>query len=97
MQYFFVGIVLGIALNLLGLWQPTGAIEIYSEWHGKIDSIDNIENSDKPSISRIKLFPIKTERGVFILSGNGALLDSINIDNHLISISRNATDRKSVV
>ena len=90
MKYLFWGIIIGLLLNpLLLFWQVEGGIEIYPQWHGKIDSIRNIERSNVSNLARIKLPPIKTQSVVFILSGNGYILTKADISNPLIAISGN--------
>ncbi len=87
MLYLLLGLFLGIALNFLPILEPARAIEIYPDWHGDIDLIEDIERSENPVTSKFILNPVKIPGGAFILSGNGVLLKRIIAGDHLISLS----------
>lgn len=90
MLYLLIGLITGIIFNFLPLWQPSGAVEVYPEWFGSIESIDSIEKSIRPELSGIILKPVQTDNSVFIVSGAGALLKKTGFSGFL-SVSGNGS------
>lgn len=86
MLYLFLGLILGILLSIAPVWTPSGAMEIYPEWHGSIDSIRNIDETANPALSKINLH-LTSMSDLYLLSAKGQLLKQINFGNHLVSVS----------
>lgn len=91
MLYMAVGIVLGILLNLLPMWQPESAAGFHPEWFGPLKQIGLIEKSDNLRASKTSLCPVTTTDAVIVLSGNGALLKKHEINNRLFAVGRGGT------
>lgn len=89
MMYILWGIIAGMALNLFPLLNPPFAFEIFPEWHGKSEYIEDIQISENPLLSNIKLYSVKLNDRVLLLGGNGVLLKKIECGGDLISISGN--------
>ncbi|MDY6935944.1 MAG: hypothetical protein SVZ03_17210 [Spirochaetota bacterium] len=87
MKYLLVGFFIGFILCLLPLWQLKVGIEIYPQWHGRIDAIENIQRSNSPKFINNKIPPIKTNKEFFVLSGTGELITRHNNNGRLISVS----------
>ncbi len=89
MLYLLWGLILGIALNLLPLWQPANAIQFYPEWHGNLNTPGKIQTPLTSAISNTVLPPVITDNNSYVLSGNGKLLNNVSFDKSFISISGN--------
>jgi hypothetical protein len=88
MLYLLLGILSGILLSLVPIWTPSGALEIYPEWHGRTDSIKNIDESPHSLLPKTEM-PVVYGSDIYLLSSGGKQLKKINFDNHLISLSYN--------
>lgn len=87
MLYLLWGFIIGIVLNILPLWEPSAASEIYPEWQGKIDAVKDIAASPNKALFKIILHPVITESSVSILSGSGSEIENIMNNGSLISAS----------
>jgi hypothetical protein len=87
MFYIIIGIIVGIILNFIPVFNPMGAAEIFPEWNSPLNSIENIQYSSNRQ-SKIK-FPVTTETGIYLLSANGKLLKQKFLENKLSSVSKN--------
>lgn len=88
MLYFIFGLLLSFVLNFIPLWQPSKSTELLPEWTCPLSSIENIESSPVIKTKQIRLNPVVTDNGVFILNGAGSLLSGLYYTD-LVSVSGN--------
>ncbi|MFH0974995.1 MAG: hypothetical protein V1874_04340 [Spirochaetota bacterium] len=90
MLYILLGLLAGILLSFAPIWGPAGAIEIFPEWHGSIESVRSIEESRNPLMPKAE-FPLVVRSDIFLVSANGKFLKKINFDNRLASVCSNGS------
>ena len=87
MLYLIWGFIIGLALNILPLWEPSTACEIFPEWLGDINLIHNIDVSGNSGLSDTTLNPVRTATGVSILSGSGNEIRNVMTGEYMVSLS----------
>jgi hypothetical protein len=86
MLYLLLGLISGIILSLAPIWTPSGAVELYPEWQGSLNSIKYIEESPNSFLPKTELSVVYGS-DIYLFSSGGKLLKKINFDNHLVSLS----------
>jgi hypothetical protein len=84
--YLLWGFIIGLALNLIPIWEHSASCEIYPEWHGDINFTRNIDISGNPGLADLRLNPVRTDTGALILSGNGSEIGNIAASEYLVSL-----------
>ena len=87
MLFLIWGFIIGLAINILPIWEPSAACGIFPEWHGDINLIQNIDVSVNPGLANITLNPVRTITGASILSGSGLEIRNIIAGEYLLSLS----------
>lgn len=87
MRYILIGLFLGLFLGLLPFWMPEGGIELYGEWHGALDKLEETEISKDRLLGEMTLVPIVDKNSIFIISGNGKMKARIDSPESLNAIS----------
>ena len=90
MRYFFLGLICGIIINFMPIWSPSGSLEIFPEWYGNFESINNIEQSPYNSLQKNEI-TLVNRSSILLLSPAGELLKKVNFGNHLVATGKNSS------
>ncbi len=74
MKKFFIGIIIGILIGLLPIFNPETAYSIYPEWDGPFNSPEKIQVSNNPELKKEKYFILKDNNKIYYFSLPGKLV-----------------------
>lgn len=87
MKYLIIGLLLGLLAGLIPFWMPDGGTELYAEWNGVLDKLEETEISTNRSLQNITLVPIVDKNSLFVISGHGIMKTRIDSPESNIAIS----------
>lgn len=87
MKFAIIGLFIGILLNLLPVFQPKSAVCINPNWHGSINSIENIETPKTFNAQKTMLPPIILENSFYRISSNGEIISKCDFSGFNAGIS----------
>jgi len=83
-----LGLLIGVVLNLF-FPGPGNGIEIYPEWTGNIGNIRDIEKAPNLPESRLKNFIVKHDKYLYLLGGDGRVLNEVQTSDSITALSGN--------
>ncbi len=89
MRYILLGVLIGLLLGFIPLMEPSGAMEFYPEWYGRIGDLQGVEKSTHPALLKSGLPPLQKDNTIWYLNADGTLVQTIAFTGKNMAASGN--------